>query len=246
MPEASSKTLVFEPTDIFDFEFEQQPQAQSPRHSQEGPSTSTAPTIFTNKDVVNSTSALLMGDEGLSRPISPHMSTPPPDFDPDENWEDEMAMMEMEREFAGLQNEPLRRDNENEERTQSEISGKGNDKKTIGDDFLSTGIFDFDAPVASCRSCSVSPKACSYLLWVASRVTLTPSSDIPTISLHQLPKEKESQSGLVKPARPCTLPSLMAVTTDGEIVTFQRRWKPQAISPLVCILLSFHEAHWLT
>ncbi|KIR51748.1 chromosome transmission fidelity protein 18 [Cryptococcus gattii Ru294] len=201
MPEASSETLVFEPTDIFDFEFEQRPQAQSPRHSEDRPSTPAAPTIFTNKDILNSTSALLIGDEGLSRPIS----TPPPDFDPDENWEDEMAMMEMGEELAELQDEPLGRDNENEEQTQSRISGKGNDKETTGDDFLSTGIFDLDAPVAS------------Y---------------IPTISLHQLPKEKEPQSGLVKPTRPCTLPSLMAATADGEIVTFQRRWKPQAISPL--------------
>nr|KIR83479.1 chromosome transmission fidelity protein 18 [Cryptococcus tetragattii IND107] len=200
MPEASSEALVFEPTDIFDFEFEQQPQAQSPRHSEDRPSTPAAPTISTNKDVLNSTSALLIGDEGLSRPIS----TPPPDFDPDENWEDEMAMMEMEKELAGLQDEPLGRDNENEEQTQSRISGKGDDKE-ITDDFLSTGIFDFDAPVAS------------Y---------------IPTIYLHQLPKEKEPQSGLVKPTGPCTLPSLMAATADGEIVTFQRRWKPQAISPL--------------
>lgn len=161
MPEASSETLVFEPTDIFDFEFEQQPQAQSPRHSEDRPSTPAAPTVSTNKDVLNNTSALLMGDEGLSRPISPHMSTPPPDFDPDENWEDEMAMMEMEKELAGLQDERLGSDNENEDQTQSRISGKGNDKETTGDDFLSTGIFDFDAPVASCRSCSVSPKACS-------------------------------------------------------------------------------------
>lgn len=243
MPEASSETLVFEPTDIFDFEFEQQPQAQSPRHSEDRPSTPAAPTVSTNKDVLNNTSALLMGDEGLSRPISPHMSTPPPDFDPDENWEDEMAMMEMEKELAGLQDERLGSDNENEDQTQSRINGKGNDKETTGDDFLSTGIFDFDAPVASCRSCSVSPKACSCSLWVASRVTLTPPLDIPTISLHQLPKEKEPQSGLVKPKRPCTLPSLMAATADGEIVIFQRRWKPQAISPLVCILLSFHEAY---
>lgn len=234
MPEASSEALVFEPTDIFDFEFEQQPQAQSPRHSEDRPSTPAAPTISTNKDVLNSTSALLIVDEGLSRPIS----MPPPDFDPDENWEDEMAMMEMEKELAGLQDEPLGRDNENEEQTQSRISGKGNDKE-ITDDFLPTGIFDFDAPVASCRSCPVSPKSCICSLWVASRVTLTPPSDIPTIYLHQLPKEKEPQSGLVKPTGPCTLPSLMAATADAEIVTFQRRWKPQAISPLVCICYPF-------
>lgn len=246
MPDASSDTLLFEPTDIFDFEFEQQPQAQSSRHGEDRPSTPAAPTISTNKDVLNNASALPMGDEGLSRLISPHMSTTPPDFDPDENWEDEIAMMEMEKELAGLQDEPLGRDNEDEEQIQSRISEKENDKETTGDDFLSTGIFDFDAPVASCRSCSVSPKACSCSLWVASRVTLTPPLNISTISVHQSSKEKELQSGLVKATRPCTLPSLMAATADGEIVTFHRRWKSQAISPLVCDLLSFHEAYWLT
>ncbi|WVO24366.1 uncharacterized protein IAS62_005731 [Cryptococcus decagattii] len=215
MPDASSDTLLFEPTDIFDFEFEQQPQAQSSRHGEDRPSTPAAPTISTNKDVLNNASALPMGDEGLSRLISPHMSTTPPDFDPDENWEDEIAMMEMEKELAGLQDEPLGRDNEDEEQIQSRISEKENDKETTGDDFLSTGIFDFDAPVAS-----------------SSRVTLTPPLNISTISVHQSSKEKELQSGLVKATRPCTLPSLMAATADGEIVTFHRRWKSQAISPL--------------
>lgn len=237
MPEASSETLVFEPTDIFDFEFGLQPQPQSPRHDEDAPPTSSASAVFTNNDVSNSTSTLLMGGEGLSRPIAPRMPTPPPDFEPDENWEDEMAVMEMEREFAELQDEPLGRDDENDEQAQSTISGKEKDKETAGDEFFSTGIFDFDAPVASCRSCSVSPKACSCSLGVASRVTLTPPLDIPSIPLHRLPKENEPQSGLVKPTRPCTLPSLMAATADGEMVTFQRRWKPQAISPLVCTFL---------
>ncbi|OWT35579.1 chromosome transmission fidelity protein 18 [Cryptococcus neoformans Bt1] len=215
MPEASSETLVFEPTDIFDFEFGLQPQPQSPRHDEDAPPTSSASAVFTNNDVSNSTAALHLEGEGLPRPIAPRMPTPPPDFEPDENWEDEMAVMEMEREFAELQDGPSGRDDENDEQAQLTISGKEKDKETAGDEFFSTGIFDFDAPVAS-----------------SSRVTLTPPLDIPSIPLRQLPKENEPQSGLVKPTRPCTLPSLMAATADGEMVTFQRRWKPQAISPL--------------
>lgn len=153
MLEASPETLVFEPTDIFDFDFGLQPQPQLTRQDQDASPTSSAPAVSTNNDVSNSTATLLMEREVISRPTAPRIPTPPPDFEPDENWEDEMAVMEMEREFAELQDEPTGRDDGNDEQTQSRISGKGKDKETTGYEFLSNGIFDFDVPVASCRFC---------------------------------------------------------------------------------------------
>ncbi|WVQ78666.1 hypothetical protein IAT38_000753 [Cryptococcus sp. DSM 104549] len=211
--------LVFEPTDIFDFDFDPiapPPDADSPRFSPPPDIPGSYPFARppshegTNGDGQQGEDVEMRdaGEEEMRRPERIRVGTPPPDFggnDEPGDWEDEMALMEMERDEAMLRQRDREKERGRDRGSGERGEGSGGGSKE-GADFVPTDIFDFDLPVAS-----------------TSRVALTPPPDID-FNLDAINADIEAS------LNSSSLPPLVASTANGGSVIFRRRKKPKPLS----------------
>ncbi|WVO14672.1 hypothetical protein L204_102309 [Cryptococcus depauperatus] len=207
MIEQPTNGLAFEPTDVFDFDSDGHAQL-SMRHNGFSSSSNALPVATSQSRGVSDSAVKEARRGGASGERERRLlSTPSPGVDPEEYamLEDEIALVELEQEMAELDRTKEEKDRYNANQKNTEING----------DFISTGIFDFDEPVAS-----------------SSRINITPPPDTPNVAspIRSLATVIATESTLVQPTKSCTLPPLLAAIANGGYVSFKRRWKPQIAS----------------
>ncbi|WVQ93642.1 hypothetical protein IAU59_000718 [Kwoniella sp. CBS 9459] len=192
---------LFEPTDIFNFDFPQPAQAaqeqRNPAEQQQDaapdPGSLTGKVMYAEKVTLTATNG---------RPDRMMLDSPPPDF------EEEPDDMDMENEYAALR-EMEREASLLERKSIAIATSRSNVSTTITETrkqsnmFISSGLLDHDDDMLS------EPVASS------ARVTITPP---PETDLRPLPIFEAHFDT-------CTLPSLRASTAEGKTITFKRRNK---------------------
>ncbi|OCF36301.1 hypothetical protein I316_02176 [Kwoniella heveanensis BCC8398] len=194
---------LFEPTDIFNFDFSAPPQPLQEQTITTNVQHDAKLTELSTQTVSSIQKKVLASNALNSRQNRMMLDSPPPDFEeePDDlDMEDAYAALsEMEAEAAALRRKTA---------STKSVRSSTAEGQRIESTFVSSGLLDLDLtmldePVAS-----------------SSRINITPP---PETELRPLPIFESHFNT-------CTLPSLRASTAEGKTITFERRNRYQAPS----------------
>ncbi|KAK8861703.1 hypothetical protein IAR55_002526 [Kwoniella newhampshirensis] len=199
MSDSDPSRPVFEPTDIFDFDF---PLPTPPQSNQADSNTSTSASGDADIDLDGAGRTTVTRADKERREDRMILDSPPPELEEEaSDLEDELALMEMERESASLPRST----------TTAKASSVSSNKPG---GFGSSALLDY----TSLDGSAFEPVASSSRIRVA--LTPPPDREASLVDLAPLPIF-ESFLDI------CTLPILRAETAEGKVVSFKRRYRPK-------------------